>query len=588
MDALKRIEGAQRLASAVTDGRKKHSDETSVPGARQSTHPHGGNLFPEDHGTDTEPESKGKAGLEHEGPFDSGHGVSLLPRAINFSLDDRHQPFDEPIKQNRRDVACAAPRIEETASSNGPSHHPANHLSPREVDDSTEPNHADWSLVPQATSTSFDNRQQPIDGTTEHNRKNSQYATLVPAVPSPKPSPGPSPAREDAQPLAEPPVTTPVAPLPVRKRPREFLLFGVLPLFVVSVLAGGYVFRKVAIDGNVLHENLPFDGMTLPNQTPPPRGIEPEESLPREGATHKSATYEKKPPMEEEPASRGYGQEPKAGFADAANKSPNDRHGSETPSRPMPGRLPDKHPVHEGSSPQTVPDHAEQNGFAGQNHETAHRVSPIRITIVRSPAPTSPHASVESALTTGLTVFKAGDNPAATAAYREVLAKQPGNRDALLGLAAIAGRERQWESAMAYYLEILHRTPTDTAAKIALLGVQANLDPTVGRYHIEQWLEREPDAPHLYFYLGNLHMRQSRWSEAREAYLRAYRGDDTNADYAHNLAVSLEHLGKRENALTYYRRALALSDGHARPVGFDPEVVRRRIRQITGSALRKR
>ncbi|VFM98844.1 MAG: Tetratricopeptide repeat-containing protein [Candidatus Kentron sp. G] len=653
MDALKRIEGAQRPASAVPGGGNGHSDETSIPAAPQSTHPHGRTLFLEDHGAGTEPESKAKAGLEHERHFDSGHGLSLLPldssldnrqqpvdkpiehnrgdlaraalpqitntsldgrhqpfdeptkhnrrdlacaalpQTTNTSLDGRRQPFDEPTKHNRRDLACAAPRIEETAFSSGPSHNPAEHLSPREADDSTGQNHAGWSLVPQLTSTSFDNRQQPVDESVEDNQKNLQCAAPVPAEPSSGfssggPSPGPFPAREDPRPLAEPPGTTPLAPIPVRKRPREFLLFGVLPLFLVSVLAGAYVFQKVAIGGNVLHENLPFDDITLSDRTFPPPGVEPEGSLPKEAVIQKSATYEKKPPMGEAPVSRGYGQEPKAGFVHGADTPPNHRHWSETPSPPMPGPLPDKHPRHEGPSPQTVPDSAGQNDVAGQNHKTPHPVSPIRITIIRSPAPASPHAAVESALMTGLAVFEAGDNPAAIAAYREVLAKQPGNRDALLGLAAIAGRQRQWESAMEYYLEILHRTPTDTAARIALLGVQANLDPAVGRYRLERWLEREPGAPHLYFYLGNLHMRQSHWPEAREAYLRAYRGDGTNADYAHNLAISLDHLGKRENALGYYRRALALSGGQTRPVGFDPEVVRRRIRQITGSALRKR
>ena len=68
---------------------------------------------------------------------------------------------------------------------------------------------------------------------------------------------------------------------------------------------------------------------------------------------------------------------------------------------------------------------------------------------------------------------------------------------------------------------------------------------------------------------------QQRWSEAQSAYFNALQLAKTDPDYAYNLAVSLEHLGKPEAAIAYYQRALVNSrDTRA---NFDRQRVRQRI-----------
>ena len=95
-------------------------------------------------------------------------------------------------------------------------------------------------------------------------------------------------------------------------------------------------------------------------------------------------------------------------------------------------------------------------------------------------------------------------------------------------------------------------------------------------------LGNQPDSPDLYFALGNLYAQQSRWSEAQQAYFRAYAGDPDNADFLFNLAVSLDHLHQNKLAAQYYQMALktAEANGSTRPVSFDRIQVRARISEL--------
>jgi tetratricopeptide (TPR) repeat protein len=79
--------------------------------------------------------------------------------------------------------------------------------------------------------------------------------------------------------------------------------------------------------------------------------------------------------------------------------------------------------------------------------------------------------------------------------------------------------------------------------------------------------------------LGNQYAQQSRWSEAQAAYFKAYSIDPQNADYAFNLAVSLDQLRQRKPALEYYQRALALADKRA--ASFDSAQARSRVQELS-------
>ena len=184
---------------------------------------------------------------------------------------------------------------------------------------------------------------------------------------------------------------------------------------------------------------------------------------------------------------------------------------------------------------------------------------------------------VAASLERAYDAFRAGDVVSAAEAYRAVLVHEPHNRDALIGLAAVAAQAGRWDEAAGHYARVLALHPADTVAQAALIAIDEQ-DPARGESRLKALLWSEPRAAHLHFNLGNVYAAQSRWPEAQQSYFDAHRFDNGNADYAYNLAVSLDHLSRRESALDFYREALALAQ--SRPASFDTAAVLARIRDI--------
>ena len=175
----------------------------------------------------------------------------------------------------------------------------------------------------------------------------------------------------------------------------------------------------------------------------------------------------------------------------------------------------------------------------------------------------------------------AGDDEAAAEAYRAVLGHEPGNRDARFGLAAVAVRAGRWNEAAGHYTRILASHPADTVARAALIAIHEE-DPARGESRLKALLRSEPEGAHLHFDLGNLYAAQSRWPEAQQSYFNAYRFDRGNADYAYNLAVSLDHLSQPASALGLYREAVDLS--RTRHASFEAAAVQQRIGDLESLA----
>jgi tetratricopeptide (TPR) repeat protein len=91
-------------------------------------------------------------------------------------------------------------------------------------------------------------------------------------------------------------------------------------------------------------------------------------------------------------------------------------------------------------------------------------------------------------------------------------------------------------------------------------------------------LATDPGAHVLNFALGNQLAQQGRWPEAQQHYFKAFAADPENADFAYNLAVSLDHLRQPKLALEYYQRAVALAS--SRGASFDTAAARARIAQL--------
>jgi tetratricopeptide (TPR) repeat protein len=179
----------------------------------------------------------------------------------------------------------------------------------------------------------------------------------------------------------------------------------------------------------------------------------------------------------------------------------------------------------------------------------------------------------------GYTAYLGGDLSAARAAYQDALKEEPSNRDALLGLAALDVRAGRLESAEAAYLRLLQVDPRDAHAQAALIALRGGrADPVSTESRVKVMLADNPGAHVLNFTLGNQLAQQGRWAEAQQEYFRAFAAEPDNADFAYNLAVSLDHLRQPRLALEYYRRALALAS--ARGASFDAAAAKSRVAQL--------
>jgi tetratricopeptide (TPR) repeat protein len=194
------------------------------------------------------------------------------------------------------------------------------------------------------------------------------------------------------------------------------------------------------------------------------------------------------------------------------------------------------------------------------------------VTITRAPRQLDP--SVER----GYAAFSAGDLDGARQSYLAALRNDPLNRDAQLGLAAIDVRTGNLEAADLRYQRLLELDPRDPHAQAGLMGLRGQLDPVQSESRLKTMISQQPDAPALHFALGNQYAAQRRWTEAQQSYFRAYSADSENADYAFNLAVSLDQLRQRRLALEYYERALALAQG--RQAAFDRIAATSRIEEL--------
>jgi Flp pilus assembly protein TadD len=191
----------------------------------------------------------------------------------------------------------------------------------------------------------------------------------------------------------------------------------------------------------------------------------------------------------------------------------------------------------------------------------------------------APTLAVDPLVEQAYQAFQRNDLAVARDAYQRALAREPANRDALFGLAAIDVRSGQLNSAEARYLRLLEIDPRDSRAAASLISLRGQLDPVASESRLKSLIASQPEAAHLHFSLGNQYAQQSRWTEAQAAYFKAHSVDPENADYAFNLAVSLDQLHQGKLALEYYQRALALTDQRA--ATFNPAQARLRVQELS-------
>lgn len=207
-------------------------------------------------------------------------------------------------------------------------------------------------------------------------------------------------------------------------------------------------------------------------------------------------------------------------------------------------------------------DEAYSEGNAPYNPELGRNVKRQPVKLISK----APSSGVDPTLMAAYQAFTRGEDVAAQQQYRQVLQRDVRNVDALLGMAAIAQRQGRDADATGWYQKVLEIEPKNTialSAGAAMAGAgstspQANPDIVGTESRFKSMLAQQPDAANVHAALGNLYAEQSQWPSAQEAYFNASRLAPNNADYAFNLAISLDQMGKSGLALKQYQRALEL------------------------------
>ncbi len=177
--------------------------------------------------------------------------------------------------------------------------------------------------------------------------------------------------------------------------------------------------------------------------------------------------------------------------------------------------------------------------------------------------------------------FQRADYEQANNLYNQVILREPNNRDALLGVSAIATKQQRYEFARQKYQYLLQLNPRDSIAIAGISSIENAVDPQLNESQLKFMLKEKPDAAHLYFALGSLYSSQNKWPEAQSAYFSAWSAENKNADYAYNLAISLDHLDKKFQALDFYTLSLKLKQ--ASSGNFSTENTSQRIRTLKES-----
>lgn len=206
-----------------------------------------------------------------------------------------------------------------------------------------------------------------------------------------------------------------------------------------------------------------------------------------------------------------------------------------------------------------------------------------------TPPPSTPRLAIQSqtqvdtitpTLQAAWQAYQRGNYAAAEAGYRNVLAQDIRNRDALLGMGAIAQQTGKDQEAQQFYRQVLLLDPRDPVA-LAAMTFYTVPNTEDAEIRLRQMLANQPRSAALHYALGNVYMDQSRWAEAQQAYFAALALEPGSPQFSYNLAVSLDHLGQSKLAADYYRQALQLDPGGRS--GFDAAQTQRRLAELNAT-----
>lgn len=215
---------------------------------------------------------------------------------------------------------------------------------------------------------------------------------------------------------------------------------------------------------------------------------------------------------------------------------------------------------------------------------TPHPASPLSPVPASAATPAQPGAAArpvtraaphQELLQQAYADFQAGRLDAAARAWREIVAVEPLQADAWLGLAVLAHRAGRREDAVLAYRRVLRIDPDNGPARAGLARLDGGAGDPLEESRLREAVARAPADAMLNSALARLLSEQGRWDEAQPFWFAAHAAAPQEPAHCFNLAVSLDRLHKPDLALRYYRQALALA-GQGAP-NFDLAAAKARV-----------
>lgn len=187
--------------------------------------------------------------------------------------------------------------------------------------------------------------------------------------------------------------------------------------------------------------------------------------------------------------------------------------------------------------------------------------------------------SVKSELGKAYNAYEQGNFVKAEMLFKEILAKDSKNINALLGMGGVSVAKSEYRTATSYYQRVLNIQSNNLYAFEAIANLSSQLEFNKSwETELNEMLIKYPNSAVLQYAKGNIAAKDNDWLLAQKHYFDAYAADTSNPDYMMNLAVSFDHLGKYPLAAEYYTKALAYAN--SANVSFDKKQVKSRLISI--------
>lgn len=149
-----------------------------------------------------------------------------------------------------------------------------------------------------------------------------------------------------------------------------------------------------------------------------------------------------------------------------------------------------------------------------------------------------------------------GQVSAAISIYKEVLDKDPDNKNALFGLATAYHKNAQYSQAREIYTKVLKKDPNNKEVLNNFLVLVAEESPDNALIELKKLERINSDFSPIPAQIGMIYLKMERPDQAERYFRRAVILSPDNVVYKYNLAITSDRLGKDDQAKRLYKEIL--------------------------------